>query len=100
MSPPVTLHETACTMLKLISLPLATRVRHIPTGRTAMVVGKPEVDRPTMVLVPLHFEGSTRRELQPTHQLEVLPIGEQFVRRGGRVKAPAGYPLIPIPPAG
>ena len=65
--------------------------------RIAMVVGPIEPVRYGLNLLPVLVEGSTRREFWPVHLTEILPTDEQFKALGGQKKAPAGYPLIPVP---
>jgi hypothetical protein len=61
-----------------------------------MVVGPIEPVRAGLSLLPVMIEGSTRRELWPVHFTEILPLPDQFQALGGRRKAPAGYPLVPL----
>ena len=77
--------------------PPGTRVRSSIDGRLGLIYGSPERARAALVLVPVMVEGSTRRELWATHNTELLPRVEQFVGLGGRKRAPAGYPLTPVP---
>lgn len=77
--------------------PLGTRVRSRLDGRLALICGSPERARASLALVPVMLEGSTRKELWATHQFEPLPTTAQFRALGGRVKPPAGYPLVPVP---
>ena len=95
--------DTGATMLRqlarqnLQSHPPGTRVRSTLDGRLALIYASPERARAGLVLVPVMVEGSTRRELWATHCTEILPSAEQFAGLGGRKRAPAGYPLIPMP---
>jgi hypothetical protein len=77
--------------------PPGTRVRSTLDGRLALICGSPERARADLVLVPVMVEGSTRSELWATHRTELLPSVEQFAALGGRKRAPAGYPLTPVP---
>ena len=73
------------------------RVRNLLDGRLAMVSGNLERARASLILMPVMVEGSTRRELWAAHRTEELPRQQQFKALGGKVSAPAGYPLTPIP---
>jgi hypothetical protein len=73
--------------------PLGLRVVHQGDGRGGFVVGKAETHGKPFSLIPVHVEGSTRRELWPEHYIHVRPKREQFPDHGGRYVAPAGYPL-------
>jgi hypothetical protein len=74
-----------------------TRVVSQLTGRSAMVCGHPEHARASLTLVPVMLEGSTRHELWALHRTTILPRAQQFKALGGKVTAPSGYPLTPVP---
>ena len=50
---------------------------------TALVVGRPEYYTPRSTLVRIKSENSTRFEYMINHQLEALPIEEQYPALGG-----------------
>ena len=50
---------------------------------TALVVGRPEYYTPRAKLVRIKYENSTRFEYMINHQLEALPIEEQYPALGG-----------------
>jgi hypothetical protein len=50
---------------------------------TALVVGRPEYYTPRSKLVRIKYENSTRFEYMINHQLEALPIEEQYPALGG-----------------
>lgn len=72
---------------------LGLRVRHRVDHRTGFVVGSAERIGTRSALVPVIVEASTRSELWPESQLQVLPTAQQHRALGGRYTAPAGYPL-------
>ena len=51
---------------------------------TALVVGRPEYYTPRAKLVRIKYENSTRFEYMINHQLEPLPIEEQYPALGGQ----------------
>ena len=59
-------------------------------GRTALVVGSPEYYTPRAKLVRIKFENSTRYEYKLNHQLEALPIEQQYPALGGSHVKPEG----------
>ena len=59
-------------------------------GRTALVVGKPEYYTPRSKLVRIKYENSTRYEYKLNHQLEPLPIEQQYPALGGSHVKPEG----------
>ena len=59
-------------------------------GRTALVVGRPEYYTPRAKLVRIKYENSTRYEYKLSHQLEPLPIEEQYPTHGGTHVKPEG----------
>ena len=54
------------------------------------MVGKPEYYTPRAKLVRIKFENSTRYEYKLNHQLEALPIEEQYPALGGSYVKPEG----------
>ena len=60
------------------------------SGRTALVVGKPEYYTPRAKLVRIKYENSTRYEYKLNHQLEALPIEQQYPAHGGTHVKPEG----------
>ena len=50
---------------------------------TALVVGRPEYYTPRSKLVRIKYENSTRFEYMINHQLEALPVEEQYPALGG-----------------
>ena len=59
-------------------------------GRTALVVGRPEYYTPRAKLVRIKYENSTRYEYKLSHQMEPLPIAEQYPHHGGTHVKPEG----------
>lgn len=66
---------------------IGQRVRVIPNGLTALVVGRPEYYSPRAQLVRLKYENSTRYEYMINPLLEPLPIEEQYPKLGGNYNA-------------
>lgn len=62
---------------------IGQRVRVIPNGLTALVVGRPEYYSPRSQLVRLKYENSTRYEYMINPLIELLPIDEQYPAHGG-----------------
>ena len=62
---------------------IGQRVRVIPNGLTALVVGRPEYYSPRSQLVRLKYENSTRYEYMINPLIELLPIEEQYPAHGG-----------------
>ena len=50
---------------------------------TALVVGRPEYYTPRAMLVRIKYENSTRFEYMINHQLDALPLEEQYPANGG-----------------
>lgn len=69
------------------------RVRHSIDQRSAVVLDRPNAGGSRIALVPVHIEGSTRRELWPINLIRVRRAREQHVAHGGEYKPPIGYPL-------
>jgi hypothetical protein len=59
-------------------------------GRTALVVGRPEYYTPRAKLIRIKYENSTRYEYKLNHQLEALPIEQQYPTHGGTHVKPEG----------
>ena len=59
-------------------------------GRTALVVGRPEYYTPRAKLVRIKYENSTRYEYKLSHQMQALPIAEQYPHHGGNHVKPEG----------
>ncbi len=62
---------------------IGQRVRVIPNGLTALVVGSPEYYSPRAQLVRLKYENSTRYEYMINPLIELLSIEEQYPIHGG-----------------
>ena len=59
-------------------------------GRTALVVGRPEYYTPRAKLVRIKYENSTRYEYKLSHQMQALPIAQQYPHHGGTHVKPEG----------
>jgi len=59
-------------------------------GRTALVVGRPEYYTPRAKLVRIKYENSTRYEHKLSHQMQALPIEQQYPHHGGTHVKPEG----------
>lgn len=57
-------------------------------GRTAIVVGRPEMFTSKNKLVKIKFEDSTRIEDRPENQLKALPKSQQYPEFGGSFVRP------------
>ena len=66
------------------------RVRVKKNGKTAILVSDPEYYTERAQLVRIKYEWSTRYEYQIDHQLELLPVEEQYPTHGGIFKRPQG----------
>lgn len=66
---------------------IGQRVRVIPNGLTALVVGRPEYYSPRSQLVRLKYENSTRYEYMINPLIELLPLEEQYPTLGGQYNA-------------
>ncbi len=69
---------------------IGLRVRVAQNEMNALVVGKPEYYTPRSKLVRIKYENSTRYEYMINHQLEPLPIEEQYPALGGQFVKPEG----------
>ena len=63
---------------------IGQRVIVKPNEMTALIVGRPEYYTPRAKLVRIKYENSTRYEYKLNHQLEALPIEEQYPALGGK----------------
>ena len=72
------------------NIQIGLRVRCSSNGMTALVVGRPEYYTPNAKLIRIKFENSTRYEYMINHQLEALPIEEQYPALGGSFVKPEG----------
>ena len=59
-------------------------------GRTALVVGRPEYYTPRAKLVRIKYENSTRYEHKLSHQMQALPLEQQYPHHGGTHVKPEG----------
>ena len=69
---------------------IGLRVRVKSNDMTALVVGKPEYYTPRAKLVRIKYENSTRYEYMINHQLDALPVEEQYPANGGSYVKPQG----------
>lgn len=69
------------------------RVRHSIDNRSAVILDRPDSAGRHIALIPVHLEGSTRRELWPVNLVRVRRAREQHVVHGGEYNPPVGYPL-------
>lgn len=69
------------------------RVRHSVDQRSAVVLDRPDSAGSRIALLPVHVEGSTRRELWPVSLVRIRRAREQHVAHGGEYAPPVGYPL-------
>jgi hypothetical protein len=69
--------------MKASDIKLGLRVRVRQNNMTALVVGKPEYYTPRAKLVRIKYENSTRYEYMINHQLDALPLEEQYPANGG-----------------
>ena len=69
--------------MKASDIKLGLRVRVRQNDMTALVVGKPEYYTPRAKLVRIKYENSTRYEYMINHQLDALPLNEQYPANGG-----------------
>lgn len=69
--------------MKASDISLGLRVRVRQNNMTALVVGKPEYYTPRAKLVRIKYENSTRYEYMINHQLDALPLEEQYPANGG-----------------
>ena len=76
--------------MKATDITIGLRVRVQSNGMTALVVGRPEYYTPRAKLVRIKYENSTRYEYMINHQLEALPVEDQYPALGGTYVKPEG----------
>ena len=76
--------------MKSSDIQIGLRVRVAQNQMTALVVGEPEYYTPRARLVRIKYENSTRYEYMINHQLEALPVNEQYTALGGSYEKPKG----------
>tara|TARA_R100001224_G_scaffold113906_1_gene102129 strand:+ start:10999 stop:11235 length:237 start_codon:yes stop_codon:yes gene_type:complete len=76
--------------MKASDIKIGQRVFVMPNETNALVVGKPEYYTPRAKLVRIKYENSTRYEYKLNHQLELLPLKEQYSAHGGIYVKPEG----------
>jgi hypothetical protein len=74
--------------MKASEIKIGQRVKVLANDMNALVVGKPEYYTPRSKLVRIKYEQSTRYEYMINHQLEPLPIEEQYPALGGQYVTP------------
>lgn len=62
----------------------------VSNDKVALVVGDPEYYTPKAKLVRIKYENSTRYEYKLNHQLELLPLIDQYPAHGGTHIKPEG----------
>ena len=72
--------------MRVSDIKLGLRVRVTTNNLTALVVGRPEYYTPRAKLIRIKYENSTRYEHMINHQLEALPIEDQYPALGGNHK--------------
>ncbi len=76
--------------MKSSDIQIGLRVRCAQNQMTALIVGRPEYYTPRAKLVRIKYENSTRYEYMINHQLEALPVEEQYPALGGSYVKPEG----------
>ena len=76
--------------MKASDIQIGLRVRVQSNDMTALVVGRPEYYTPRSKLVRIKYENSTRYEYMINHQLEALPVEDQYPALGGTYVKPEG----------
>ena len=76
--------------MKASDIQIGLRVRVQFNDMTALVVGSPEYYSPKSKLVRIKYENSTRYEYMINHQLEALPVADQYPALGGQYVKPEG----------
>ena len=76
--------------MKTSDIEIGLRVHVSSNGMTALVVGPPEYYTPRAKLVRIKYENSTRFEYMINHQLDALPVIEQYPAHGGTHKRAEG----------
>ena len=74
--------------MKSSDIQIGLRVRVSSNNMTALVVGNPEYYTPRAKLVRIKYENSTRFEYMINHQLDALPVIEQYPAHGGEYVRP------------
>ena len=74
--------------MKANDIQIGLRVRVKSNDMTALVVGRPEYYTPKAKLVRIKYENSTRFEYMINHQLDSLPVDEQYPALGGSYVKP------------
>jgi|TARA_B100001250_G_scaffold69684_1_gene55983 hypothetical protein len=74
-------------------LKLGHRVKHKVDQRQGMVIGAHQATGVKDILVPVAIEESTRKELWPLDQIELLPNKQQLTALGGSFNPPKGFPF-------
>ena len=74
--------------MKATDIQIGLRVRVSSNDMTALVVGPPEYYTPRAKLVRIKYENSTRYEYMINHQLEPLPVEDQYPALGGKYVRP------------
>lgn len=67
---------------------IGMRVRVKSNGKTAIVVSDPEYYTANATLIRIKYEFSTRYEYMINHQLEALPLVDQYPHHGGSFQRP------------
>ena len=75
-------------LMNSTDIKIGLRVRVSSNDMTALVVGPPEYYTPRAKLVRIKYENSTRYEYMINHQLEALPIDDQYPAHGGKYVRP------------
>ena len=76
--------------MKSSDIQIGLRVRVAQNQMTALIVGRPEYYTLRAKLVRIKYENSTRYEYMINHQLEALPVNEQYPAHGGSYVKPEG----------
>lgn len=76
--------------MKTSDIKIGLRVRVKTNDMTALIVGKPEYYTSRAKLVRIKYENSTRYEYMINHQLDPLPLNEQYPANGGKYVKPEG----------
>jgi|TARA_X000001382_G_C3052216_1_gene141459 hypothetical protein len=74
-------------------LKLGHRVKSKVDGRKGMIVGAHQITGVKDILVPVALEKSTRKELWPIDQIQLLPKPQQLIALGGKFDPPKGFPF-------
>lgn len=76
--------------MKTSDIKLGLRVRVKTNDMTALIVGTPEYYTSRAKLVRIKYENSTRYEYMINHQLDALPLNDQYPANGGTYVKPKG----------